>query len=463
MPVNADRLTAFHLQPVGKDLLSLRTDQMSPIRALAVLGCLAMVLVQPIPAAGEESLAPMLARVIPGVVSISTEGGVSDEGQLIPSDPSIAPSVGSGSIIDAARGLILTDYHVIQGAEKITVALSDGRSFEARVLGTDDESDIAVIKIDASGLTELPIGDSAGLHVGDYVVAVGNPFGLGHTVTHGIVSALGRTGAKTDTFEGYIQTDAAINPGNSGGPLLDLDGRIVGINSAIIDAAGGSIGLGFAVPSAAVRQILPELIAHGEIRRGQLGVVVQDLTADLATALHVDASKGAVVSQVLPGSAAEIAGLAAGDVIIAIDGHVVSNAAELRRLIGNLAPQTKVYVTALREGRQIDHDADVTSRARKPATYDGKGLLRSVRLGRITRDSPAYGKTNGALVIAVDPDSDAANSGLSEGDIIATIDRKPVGGPEQAVVLAGSSREYLLLGVHRDDQMRFVVIHRRSS
>jgi serine protease Do/serine protease DegQ len=177
----------------------------------------------------------------------------------------------------------------------------------------------------------------------------------------------------------------------------------------------------------------------------------------------VDASKGAVVSQVLPGSAAEMAGLAAGDVIIAIDGHVVSNAAELRRLIGNLAPQTKVHVTALRDGRQIDRDADVTSRARQPATHDGKGLLRSVRLGRVTRDSPAYGKMNGALVIAVDPDSDAANSGLAEGDIIATIDRKPVSGPEQAVVLAGSSKEFLLLGVYRDDQMRFVVIHRRSS
>jgi serine protease Do/serine protease DegQ len=437
---------------------------MPSIRAVAVLGCLAMALVQSIPAAGEESLAPMLARVIPGVVSISTEGPVSDEGQLIPSNPSIAPSVGSGSIIDAAKGLILTDYHVIQGAEKITVALSDGRSFEARVLGTDDESDIAVIKIDASGLTELSIGDSAGLHVGDYVVAVGNPFGLGHTVTHGIVSALGRTGVKTDTFEGYIQTDAAINPGNSGGPLLDLKGRIVGINSAIFGAAGGSIGLGFAVPSAAVRQILPELIAHGEIRRGQLGVVVQDLTADLATALHADASKGAVVSQVLPGSAAEMAGLAAGDVIIAIDGHVVSNAAELRRLIGNLAPQTKVHVTALRDGRQIDRDADVSLRTRQPTAYDGKGLLRSVRLGRITRDSSAYGKINGALVIAVDPGSAAASSGLAEGDVIVTVDRKPVGGPEQAVTLAGSEKEeLLLLGIYRDDQMRFVVLRRRSS
>jgi serine protease Do/serine protease DegQ len=437
---------------------------MSSIRALAALGCLAMALVQPIQAAGEESLAPMLARVIPGVVSISTEGAVSDEGQLIPSDPSIAPSVGSGSIIDAAKGLILTDYHVIQGAEKITAALSDGRSFEARVLGTDDESDIAVIKIDASGLTELPFGDSAGLHVGDYVVAVGNPFGLGHTVTHGIVSALGRTGVKTDTFEGYIQTDAAINPGNSGGPLLDLKGRIVGINSAIFGAAGGSIGLGFAVPSAAARQILPELIAHGEIRRGQLGVVVQDLTADLATALHVDASKGAVVSQVLPGSAAEIASLAAGDVIVAIDGRVVSNAAELRRLIGNLAPQTKVHVTALRDGRRIDRDASVSLRTRQPATHDGKGLLRSVRLGRITRDSPAYGKTSGALVVAVDPGSAAASGGLAEGDVIVTVDRKLVDGPEQAVTLAGSEKEeLLLLGIYRDDQMRFVVIRRRSS
>jgi S1-C subfamily serine protease len=282
-------------------------------------------------------------------------------------------------------------------------------------------------------------------------------------VTHGIISALGRTGTKTDTFEGYIQTDAAINPGNSGGPLLDLEGRIVGINSAIIGAAGVSIGLGFAVPSAAVRQILPELIAHGEIRRGQLGVVVQDLTADLATALHADASKGAVVSQVLPGSAAEIAGLAAGDVIIAIDGHAVPDAAELRRLIGNLAPQTRVHVTALRDGRQIDRDADVRSRVRQPATYDGKGLLRSVRLGRITRDSSAYGKMSGALVIAVDPESIAANSGLAEGDIIATVDRKPIDGPEQVVALADSNREFLLLGIYRDNQMRFVVIHRRNS
>jgi serine protease Do/serine protease DegQ len=206
------------------------------------------------------------------------------------------------------------------------------------------------------------------------------------------------------------------------------------------------------------------LIAHGEIRRGQLGVVVQDLTADLATALHAGASKGAVVSQVLPGSAAEMAGLAAGDVIIAIDGHVVSNAAELRRLIGNLAPQTKVHVTALRDGRQIDRDADVSLRTRQPTAYDGKGLLRSVRLGRITRDSSAYGKTNGALVIAVDPGSAAASSGLAEGDVIVTVDRKPVGGPEQAVTLAGSEKEeLLLLGIYRDDQMRFVVLRRRSS
>jgi S1-C subfamily serine protease len=195
-----------------------------------------------------------------------------------------------------------------------------------------------------------------------------------------------------------------------------------------------------------------------------LGVVVQDLTVDLATALHADASKGAVVSQVLPGSAAEMAGLAAGDVITAIDGHAVSDAAELRRLIGNLAPQTKVHVTALRDGRQIDRDADVSLRTRQPTAYDGKGLLRSVRIGRITRDSSAYGKTNGALVIAVDPGSAAASSGLAEGDVIVTVDRKPVGGPEQAVTLAGSEKEeLLLLGIYRDDQMRFVVLRRRSS
>jgi Do/DeqQ family serine protease len=433
------------------------------LRAFAVSGWLAMALLKPIPAVSEPSLAPMLARVVPAVVSISAEGVASDEGQSIPSDPSSPSSVGAGSIINAAKGLILTEYHVIDGAKKITVGLSDGRSFDARVIGMDAISDVAVIKIDAGGLTELPIGDSGSLHVGDYVVAVGNPFGLGHTVTHGIVSALGRTSLATDANEGYIQTDAAINPGNSGGPLVDLQGRMVGINSAIFGLSGGSIGLGFAVPAATAQRVLPELVAQGEVRRGQLGIVVQDLTADLATALHASTSKGAVVGQVLPGSAAETASLMAGDVIVAIDGHSVADAGELRRLIGNLAPQTKIHISAIRDGRRIDRVATVTLALHQPTTYDGRGPLRSVRLGSITRDSPAYGKTNGALVVSVDPDSFAAHSGLAEGDVIATVDRKPINSPEQAVALADSSEELLLLGIFRDDQMHFLVIRRRNS
>lgn len=435
---------------------------MPSIRVFAVLICAAATLIGPMPAASENSLAPMLSRVIPAVVSISAEGTIS-AGQSIPPGAPVPPTVGSGSIIDATRGLVLTDYHVIQGVGAISVTLSDGRSFEARIVGTDADSDIAVIKIDARGLSELPMGDSDKLKVGDYVVAVGNPFGLSQTVTHGIVSALGRTGFETGAYEGYIQTDAAINPGNSGGPLVDLDGRMVGVNSAIIDASGGSIGIGFAIPSNAAKHILPELIAHGEVRRGQLGVVAQDLNADLAVALRANTSKGAVVSQVLPGSGADVAGLAPGDVILAIDGQDVADAGELRRLIGNLAPQAKVHVTALRDGRKIDRDAEVSPKISEPATYRGRGLLESVLLAKVTPGSPAYGKVQGAAVVSVEPDSAAASSGLMEGDVIATIDRKPVGGPEQAVRVAAGHADFLLLGIYRDDQMHFVVVRRGNS
>jgi Do/DeqQ family serine protease len=435
---------------------------MPSIQDLVVLGCAVATLVSPMPAAGENSLAAMLARVIPAVVSISSEGAMSD-GQSILSDAPVSPSVGSGSIIDAAKGLILTDYHVIQDAETIWVTLSDKRSFEAQTVGIDTDSDIAVIKIDAAGLKQLPIGDSDGLQVGDYVVAIGNPFGLSQTVTHGIVSALGRTGFETGAYEGYIQTDAAINPGNSGGPLVDLDGRMVGVNSAIVGSPSGSVGLGFAIPSAAAKHILPELIAHGEVKRGQLGIVTQDLTEDLAIALHAGTSRGAVVSQVLPGSPAETVGLTAGDVIVGIDGNSVADAGELRRLIGNLAPQTRIHVTALRDGSQIGLNATVTLKIRQPTTYDGTGLLRSVVLAKIAPGSPAYGKIRGAAVLSVSPGSAAANSGLLEGDVIATLDRKPVDGPEQVVSLTANAREFLLLGIYRDDQMHFVVIRRRNG
>lgn len=435
---------------------------MRSIRIFAVAGAICATLVLPMPAVGEDTLAPMIARVVPAVVSISSEADQSGDRPTLP-DAEGSSSIGSGSIIDAAKGLILTDCHVVDGAEAITVTLSDGRSFEAQVVGKDVDSDIAVIKIDADGLTELPIGDSNRLRVGDYVVAVGNPFGLSHTVTHGIVSALGRTGFETGAYEGYIQTDAAINPGNSGGPLVDLDGNMVGVNSAIIDSSGGSSGIGFAIPSTVAKQILQDLIAHGQVRRGRLGVVSQDLTADLAAALHAGTSKGAVVSQVLPGSAAEIAGLAAGDVIVGINGQGVADSGELRRLIGNLAPETNVRVTLLRDGRQLDRNATVTLKTSEPATYDGTGLLRSVVMARVASGSPAYGKVQGAVVVSVDADSAAAIGGLAEGDVIATVDRQPVAGPKQVVTAAAKDQDLLLLGIYRDEQMHFVVVRRPGN
>ena len=409
--------------------------------------------------ADQPSLAPMLARVIPAVVSISVAGGLTDEGEAIPSDPSVPPAKGAGSIVDASKGYILTDYHVIRDADAIAVTLSDGRGFEARVIGTDPESDLAVIKIDATGLVALPMGNSSKLLVGDYVVAVGNPFGLGQTVTHGIVSALGRTGLDAGGNEGYIQTDAAINPGNSGGPLVDLEGRMVGINSAIFGMTGGSVGLGFAISSATAREILPKLIAYGRVRRGQLGIVVQDLTADLAKAINVEASAGAVVSQVLSGSAAEMAGLKAGDVVISVNGHSVASAGALRRLIGDLAPDISVHVVALRGNERIERDAIVTVRTVGPAALAGTGLLKTVMLGSVTRDSIAYGKVSGALVLSVDQNSAAAGCGLMAGDVIVAVDQAPVDGPKAVAELTAHNGKLLLLGVYRDDHTRFIVIH----
>src|SRR5215472_17141196 len=297
----------------------------------------------PIPEAGGapmQTLAPVVGRITPGVVGISVKGRVREDNPLL-QDPLFrrffnlrqgpiereTEAAGSGVIVDAAQGYVLTNAHVVENATSIEVTTKDNRRFNAKLIGRDPETDIAVLQIPAGGLTAVPIGDSDHLQVGDFVLAIGNPFGLGQTVTSGIVSALGRSPG-IEGYEDFIQTDASINPGNSGGPLVDLQGRIVGINTAIVAATGASVGIGFAVPINMARLVMDQLISGGEIKHGQIGVAIQDLTPDIAQALGTSRTQGAVIAKVLPGSPAERAGLRSSDLVVAVNGTPIHNGAE---------------------------------------------------------------------------------------------------------------------------------------
>lgn len=314
---------------------------------------------------GATTIAPMLEAVTPAVVNISVvQRAPQTDNPLLrdpffrrffnipegaPSRPQI--SAGSGVIVDAANGYVISNHHVVQNAQEITVTLKDRRRLRARLIGSDAATDIAILKIEAERLTALPWGDSDRLRVGDFVVAIGNPFGLGQTVTSGIVSALGRSGLRVEGYEDFIQTDASINPGNSGGALASYEGRLIGINTAIIGPSGGSVGIGFAVPVSIVRSVMDQIIEYGEVRRGRLGVTLQDLTPELADSLNLDGEEGALIAQVEPGSPADRAGIRGGDVVTAVDGRPVRSATDLRNRVGLVRAGTGVQVTLLRGGR----------------------------------------------------------------------------------------------------------------
>jgi serine protease DegQ len=314
---------------------------------------------------GVTTIAPMLETVTPAVVNIAVmqRAPQIDNPLLrdpffrrffdIPNMPQARPQVsaGSGVIVDARRGYVVTNNHVVEKAEQIQVTLKDGRALAAKLIGRDPATDLAVVQIDSDRLTALPLGDSDKLKVGDFVVAIGNPFGLGQTVTSGIVSALGRTGLTGEGYEDFIQTDASINPGNSGGALVSFQGELIGINTAIIGPSGGSVGIGFAVPVSIVRSVMEQIVTHGEVQRGRIGVVLQDLTPDLAESMRLESTDGAVIAQVQAGSAADRAGLKAGDVVIAADGKPVRNATEFRNRIGIAAAGTQFQLDVLNRGR----------------------------------------------------------------------------------------------------------------
>src|SRR6056297_769736 len=387
---------------------------------------------QPLP-----SLAPILEDVTPAVVNISTRTRVQVRTSPFFDDPffrrffdfpsapreRIQQSLGSGVIVDADAGYILTNNHVIDGADDIAVTLQDGREFVAEFIGSDRDTDLAVIRIEPKDLAELPLHDD-GLRVGDFVVAVGNPFGLGQTVTSGIVSALGRSGLRGLEYQNFIQTDASINPGNSGGALIDLAGRLIGINTAIFTPSGGNVGIGFAIPISTADYVMQQLIAFGEVRRGSLGVEVQDLDGELRSALDVAQLDGAVVTRVEPDSALADAGVRVGDVIIEVDQRPIDNIQSLRNIEGLLGIGREIAVVYTRSGTErkarvrIEEDLNARISGRRlDERLDGLVLVRIPETSRIT----------GVLIEEVRRNSDAWDAGLRSGDVIVAINRRAVG------------------------------------
>lgn len=419
------------------------------------------------------SLAPMLEKVLPAVVNISTRGRVRVQENPLMQDPFFrrffgvpdAPrerptqSLGSGVVIDARQGYIVTNNHVVDKADEIVVTLRDGRSLKAKLVGKDPEADIAVIKVPAENLVALPMADSDRLRVGDFVVAIGNPFGLGQTVTSGIVSAMGRTGLGIEGYEDFIQTDASINPGNSGGALVNLRGELVGVNTAILAPGGGNVGIGFAIPANMAKQITNQLVAHGEVRRGRLGVLMQDLTQDLANAFNIKETQGAVVAQVVKGSPAEKAGLQPGDVITAINGRKLRNAAELRNVLGLTRIGDQVSLDVQRDGRvrmvkaTVDEPQQVTIKGDKLSPK-----LAGATFGTIEEGSPLYGDIDGVVVTGVDQGSPAWRGGLRKDDVVISVNRQRVTNFDEFRQAAARSTRQLLLNVRRGEAALFMLL-----
>ncbi len=420
------------------------------------------------------SLAPMLEDVLPSVVNISTEGRVSAGSSPFQSDPfferffNMMPdsqprqrrtqSLGSGVIIDSESGYVVTNHHVIENADQIRVRLDDGRSFEAKVVGADPEADVAVIQIPAQGLKAINIGDSDSLRVGDFVVAIGNPFGLSQTATSGIVSALGRSGLGIEGYEDFIQTDASINQGNSGGALVNLRGELIGVNTAILARGGGNVGIGFAIPVNMVVSLTAQIIEFGEVRRGRLGVHIQDLTPELAQAFGVEAGSGALISKVIPDSAAKAADLREGDVITMVNGRAIKGATELRNVIGLARADEEIELTYIRDRKSFNKKI----RIRAVVAESGRGIqisesFEGARLEDVDDSSSQNGQP-GIRVVEVASGSAAWQAGLRSGDIILSVNRQWVFSLEDLVQIVNGRTSGLLLNIQRGESALFLVI-----
>ncbi|MCS4273398.1 serine protease DegQ [Raoultella sp. BIGb0132] len=414
------------------------------------------------------SLAPMLEKVLPAVVSVQVEGTASPA-QNMPEElkkyfGDNAPQeqaqpfegLGSGVIIDAEKGYVLTNNHVISQAQKISVQLNDGREFDAKLVGSDDQSDIALLQLlKPSNLTQIAIADSDKLRVGDFAVAVGNPFGLGQTATSGIISALGRSGLNLEGLENFIQTDASINRGNSGGALLNLNGELIGINTAILAPGGGSVGIGFAIPSNMAKTLAQQLIQFGEIKRGLLGIKGTEMSADIARAMNIDAQRGAFVSEVLPNSGSAKAGIKSGDVIVSMNDKPLNSFAELRSRIATTEPGTKVKLGLLRDGKPVNVEVTLDKSTSSSASAE---LIIPALQGASLSDGQMKDGTKGVVVDSVDKASPAAQVGLHKDDIIIGLNRERISTIAELRKVLESKPAVIALNVMRGNESIYLLL-----
>lgn len=413
------------------------------------------------------SLAPMLDKATPAIVSISVEGTQVSR-QRVPEmfknyfggkDEQVQErpfkGLGSGVIIDAKEGYVVTNNHVVDNADQITVKLTDGREFKAKKLGADEQSDIALLKIEPDALTAMPLADSDDLRVGDFVVAIGNPFGLNQTVTSGIVSALGRSGLNIGGYENFIQTDAAINRGNSGGALVSLRGELVGINTAIFGPNGGNVGIGFAIPTNMMKSLTDQIIEFGEVRRGLLGIKGQDIDSGLADAMNLDASQGAFVSEVDPDSAAEKGGILAGDIITQINGRPVVSFQELRAKVASKGAGAELELTVLRKGKKEKIEV-VLSHATQNVVV-AKEIHPALEGATLTNGKTQQGDS-GIVISDLEARAPATRIGLQDGDVIIGINRKKVDTLMQLRTQLDGAKGVIALNVKRGVSSLYLVI-----
>nr|WP_318382899.1 serine endoprotease DegP [uncultured Enterobacter sp.] len=465
--------------------------------ALSPMSVMAAETASSTPATSQQmpSLAPMLEKVMPSVVSINVEGSTTvntprmgrnfqqffgenspfcQEGSPFQSSPFCQGggsgdqggpdggaqgqqqkfmALGSGVIIDAAKGYVVTNNHVVDNASTIKVQLGDGRKFDAKVVGKDPRSDLALIQIqDPKNLTAIKIADSDALRVGDYTVAIGNPFGLGETVTSGIVSALGRSGLNAENYENFIQTDAAINRGNSGGALVNLNGELIGINTAILAPDGGNIGIGFAIPSNMVKNLTAQMVQYGQVRRGELGILGTELNSELAKAMKVDAQRGAFVSQVMANSSAAKAGIKAGDVITSLNGKPISSFAALRAEVGSMPIGSKVSLGLLRDGKPVNVSLELQQSSQNQV--DSSTIFSGIEGAEMSNK----GQDQGVTVSTVKANTPAARIGLKKGDVIIGANQQPVKNIAELRKILDSKPSVLALNIQRGDTSLYLLM-----